>query len=79
MCVNLYTKYIECGHIKRAGREPCLNVTKCGPGRERTERVEGLCQCCMESLKKVYRMNGLDFSTRGENMVPGESTFENEI
>jgi hypothetical protein len=78
MCVSLYTKYVDCGCTKSAGHEPCLNIANCGLNRERTERVEGYCQRCLENLKKMYRMNRLDFNTRGDGKVPGEPTFEKE-
>jgi hypothetical protein len=78
MCVNLYSKYTSCGHTNRSGHEPCLNTSICGARRERIERVEGLCQRCIEALRKMYRMNGLDFNTRSNGMVLGEPGFENQ-
>jgi len=80
MCTDLFHKYIECGHTKSTGREECQNVNLCRGRsiRERTERVEGMCQRCLEALERMYRMNGLDFSNRGGNVVEGERSFEVE-
>jgi hypothetical protein len=78
MCVNLYNEYTECGRTTKTGHDPCLNITDCGPRRGRTERVEELCQRCTENFKKMYRMNGLDFNIRGNGLVLGQPTFDNE-
>jgi hypothetical protein len=37
-----------------------------------------MCQPCTEALGKTYRMNGLDLSGRGDNIVLGEKKSEVE-
>jgi hypothetical protein len=78
MFIDLSNKYIECGHLNSTRREECQNVNLCrGEGiRERTERVEGMCQRCLEALQRMYRMNKLDFTTRGDNIVEGEQSLK---
>ena len=80
MYIDLFKNYIECGYSKSSGRESCQNVILCQGRsiRECTERVQEMCQHCTEALGKKYRMNGLDLSDRGDNIVLGEKESEVE-